>query len=365
MFNRSHKLIEQVTKIKLPKELISFWKNVEKNEIGSRHFYYKHFGKVIPMSPDRMNKYSTLAPLNADRGGFYSQIYKCAKNGEISKSQEQELILNSLWDPYVMSIHLNHQTSNFCKTHYLRYFIPFATTHGSSEIVFLGFTESKKPDGVFYFNSNFQELPIFICKTMEEFISGRKEEKSNTETLLQLLGNEYCYHFKLNEDFNLDEKEIENIFNFISTSFTKVVQKEIHLSSSKEYIELNFKYRGLDRFLKFSKVNLKHPEALQMVIMAMNNSITEFDKNFINNYKYYRTEETIQLLHKDQAVKYIRSGLIKPYGKNPIPQIAYTSYEKEPKKYEAELMEMIKDKNWTQIEIDRFIDIYGDTGFNK
>jgi hypothetical protein len=365
MFNKKYNLIEKVTKIKTPKELISFWKKVESSEIDNRYFYYKYFGKVIPMSPDRINKYSSLAPLNGDRHAFYGQIYNLTKSGEISTKQEQEIIQNSFWDPYVMSIHLNNQISNFCKTHYLKFYIPIATTHGSSEIVFLGFTESKNYDGVFYYNSYFQKLPIFICKTIEEFTNKIKEEKCTTQTLLQLLGNQYCYNFKINEEFNLDKEEIENIFKFISESFKNTFQSDFHLLINEEFIELNFEYRGFQRYLKFNTENLRHTESLQMVIMAINNSITEFDKNFINNYKYYLSDDTIQLLHKDQAVKYIRKGLIKPYSNNPIPQIAYTSLSKKPKKYEAELMKMIKDKNWSQIEIDRFIDIYGDTGFNK
>ena len=365
MFNKKHKAIEGITEVKLPKELLSFWKKVESLDLENRDFYYKHFGKIIPMSPDRMNQYSNLAPLNSDRYAFFNPIYSLTKSGKITKEEEQKIVSNSNWDPYVKSINLKYDINNFCKSHYIKYGIPFATSGGSTETVFLGYTESKNLDGVFYYNGPHQKFPIFICKTLEEFAKGVKEEKSNTETLVQLLGDQFCYRFQLNLEFDFDDQEVDQIFQFISRSFQNTFDREFNLSIDHEFVGFDFEYRGFQRYHKFTRFNLRNSLSLQMVVMALNNSITEFDGFFINNYRYSLTDDTIQLLHKDQAVKYIRSGLIKPYSKNPIPQLAYTSKVKKPKKYEAELLDMIKDKNWSQIEIDRFIDIYGDPGFNK
>lgn len=365
MHSSKHRLLEKLTEVKIPKELARFWKELKSSKLEDQEFYYKYFGKVIPMSLERMNKYSSLAPVDGDRYTFYKKIEELKKQGEISKEEENQILQNSHWDPFVMTIHLRNELKKYCQVHYIKYVIPIATTHGSMEIVFVGFTESKRQDGIFYYNATFQNYPIFICKTLQAFISDTNVELSRTEKLVEELGDEYCYEFSLNEDFELDEKEVNNILKFTCNSFKKAFNKEMYLIEDNSTIELVFEYRGFDRIQKFKKTYLKHNQGLQMFVMSINNSITEFDKNYLNNYKYYLTEKTIQLLHRDQAVKFARNGLIKPYSKNPIPDLAYTSNAKHSGKYDAELLEMIKDRNWSQVEIDRFLDIYGDIGFKN
>lgn len=365
MLNSKHRLLEKLAEVNIPKELTKFWKELESSKFEDREFYYKYFGKVIPISLYRMNKYSSLASEDGDRSTFYNKIEELKKQGKISKEEENKVLQNSHWDPFVMTTHLRNELKKYCQVHYIKYVIPIATTNGSMEIVFVGFTESKRQDGIFYYNATFQDYPIFICETLKEFISDAKVELSRTEKLMEELGDEYCYEFSLNEDFELEEKEVNNILKFICNSFKNVFNKEIELIQDNRTIELVFEYRGFERIQKLKKTYLKHDHGLQMLVMSINNSITEFDKNFLNNYKYYLTEKTIQLLHKDQAIKFLRNGLIKPYFKNPIPHIVYTSSAKRPGKYDAELLEMIKDRNWSQVEIDRFLDIYGDNGFKN
>lgn len=366
MRSNKYNKLEELFKIDIPKEIINYWENYEKQNIENRYFYYKYFGKIIPLTPDRIQNISYSIPQDLERHSIYNRLYGLKRDGKITQEQENEIISKSHHDLLLIYINLkNTLFKKYSHNNYIKYAIPIAFTfRNSTEILIYGFTESKEPEGIFLYDVGPNQLyPLYLCKNLHEL---QQTTEYDLEAKLAELENRieenFIYRVKLNEEYEIDDKELKDIVDFIKKAHKKIFGKEIQITRDDETIELKFDHRSVKKFVKIETKELKYYDNLMYLISGMNNAISEPRTKRPENYYYALGEKTIQILHKETLVEFMRNGLIEPYWFNSLPSIAYCSKPIKYKgKHDDKLLKIAKEEGWDNDTINTFLNDFRDS----
>ncbi len=264
-------------------------------------------------------------------------------------------------------IYLNIKNTLFKKyahNNYIKHAIPIAYTYKSSnQILFYGFTESKNPEGIFLYNDGDFEYPIFICNNLDELqdtIELVEQDKINE--LKKRVDGDSIHFIELNEDFEIGSEELTKIFDFISRSHRNIFGKEMKIIYNSNTVELKCEHFGKTRYIKLELSEIIIYENLITVVSYLNHAISEQSTGRPEYYYYILGDKSIQLLHKEELVEFVRLGLIESHWFNPLPSIAYCSKPSSYRgKYDDEFLKMVKDLGWDPNTINRFLSDFRDS----
>lgn len=383
MFGRNkYKKFEEKLELTIPKELRTFYDKYSNKPLEDKRFNYKAFGAFQFLTPNEILQETYIIPNTVDEVGLLNKCWALKKENKITEEHDNFIRSNSNNDPLLISYDFrNNLISKINPNFEVKYTLPFARNlTNSREYLFLGYTESKKLNGVYMFATNeyYSEYPIFIDSDIENIISNLSFENHKnqitynySETIEKLIEEKYRFQIQnfivypdieeLNYDYDEYEKQkkidldyLNHYLSFLSKQLRNTMGKENEILFDEEFIRFKVNKSGLD--FQF-QLPIKMIENAVFLIKRINNelnTICHYNQRFRpENFGFYNFKNFTGCIPVNKAIDLLKDGILDRELFHSLPLRAFTPSK--PKKLNIELMKLIEKEGWDENKIQTFL----------
>lgn len=317
-----------------------------------------------------------------DEVGLLNKCWSLKKENKITEEHDNHIRSNSNNDPLLISYDFRNNLINKINPNFeVKYTLPFARNlTNSREYLFLGYTESKKLNGVYMFATNeyHSEYPIFIDSNIKNIISNLSFENyknqityNYTETIEKLIEEKYRFQIQnfivypdieeLNYDYDeyekqkqIDQDYLNHYLSFLSNHLRNTMGKENEILFDEEFIRFKVSKSGLDFQFQLPLKMIENTVFLMKRINNELNTICHYNQRFRpENFGFYNFKNFTGCIPVNKAIELLKDGILDRELFHSLPLRAFSPSK--PKILNMELMKLIEKEGWDENTIQTFL----------